>query len=429
MTYDDDGSSKVQSTRIMSRLKKETREYHSTLESFPFFKALIEHRLPLACYVGQLKALAVIHGLLENEMAASDDKHVLSIWDERMRKVPLLQEDLQFFETRVISDTTVPIEAALALTQDIRRKRSEHSVTLLGYLYVLEGSTLGNRVHLIDISAAFYLNAPDGCRYYSSYGDQVRANWDRFSKKMNAVLTAPAIQSVVIEAAHEAFSGLEVLYTALYPLDESTKDFRAARINPEAGNHPIPENEPEIKAALRASDRAWAEFPYYEHRYGERGKRFSDSDTCWLATLTALDQESLQRQIDWLCRVLAVRGMPSLLMEHILRFLHEELTAVAPADEAIYEKLLISADILRKAREKRLPHPKLDALASEFEAAVGSEMAEMYKNTGKLLGSAVADEKNGIKGAVAGLQKWLTDVDRFTNEWISAVNETIKKAD
>ena len=44
-----------------------------------------------------------------------------------------------------------------------------------------------------------------------------------------------------------------------------------------------------------------SEFPYYQERYGERGKRFSDSDTCWLVTLTNLNQESLQLAMQGSC--------------------------------------------------------------------------------------------------------------------------------
>ncbi len=426
MPSDDINLSKSRSKPIMSRLKEETGGHHSEIESLPFFKALGERRLPLTCYVNQLKALAVMHDLFETRIAASKDDRVLSIWDESLKKLPLLREDINFFATRVISDAAIPVEAAQAMTEDIRRKQIEHPVSLLGYLYVLEGSTLGNSKHLPDIWATFHLNALCGCRYYSSYRKEVRGNWDRFSKKMNDTLCDPAIHAPVIKAAHEAFAGLMTLYMVLYPQGENEKSLPLTLINPEAGNHPIPDNEPEINAALRASNRGWNEFPYYEKRFGERGRRFSDSDTCWLATLPALGQEDLQGQIDWLCRILATRGMPSVLMEHILRFLYEELTAVVPENEAIYRKLQVSANFLENARERRLSQEKFFSLAGEFESGVGLEMSKQFRNTGKLLIAAVGDEKNGIEGAVAALRKWLTDSERFPDDWISAVNETLE---
>ncbi len=413
---------------IMTRLKEETQEYHSRLESSPFFQALMEHRLPLECYVNQLTALAVIHGILENEIAASTDEGVQSVWEEDYKKLSLVQEDLSFFKPRIVSDTVASIEAAQSMAKNIRLIGIEKSVALLGYLYVLEGSTLGSSMHQPDITATFHLEGLNGCRYYSSYLNDVRSHWIRFSEKMNAALNDPSLYTTIIEAAHEAFAGLEKLYESLYPPDEGKKSLYVTRINPEAGHHPIPEDGREIRAALEASRRGWAEFPYFERRYGERGRRFSDSDTCWLATLVTLNPKDLQNQIAWICRVLAARGMPSLMMEYTLRFLKEELEDALPERAERYEKLHMSADTLRQAREKRIPEKLLQTLSNQFDQQVGTEMADPYRHTGKLLVAAVVDEKNSIDGAVEALTTWLTDEKRFSNEWITAVNQTIKKA-
>ena len=419
---------KSDSERIMERLKLETKEYHSKLESLPYFNALIEHKLPLECYVNQLRALSVIHGVLEKEMASTEDTQVCAIWNDELRKLSLLEEDLAFFKPRVVSDAADSIEAALAMTEKIRLRSAETPLTLLGYLYVFEGSTLGNSMHRPDISVTFHLDQLNGCRYYSSYQDHVQTHWNQFSERVDRTLEDPTSHDSVIEAAHEAFSGLEVLYKALYPLEKSGEMFHVTRINPEAGNHPMPEDEREIEAALKASDRGWAEFPYYRERYGERGKRFSDSDTCWLVTLTSLNPETLQRQVDWLCRVLATRGMPTLMMEQTLRFLYEELCRAVPDKAAIYEKLQVSADKLKKARERHIQDEVFQSLANEFEQSVGFEAAELAKNTGKLLVSAVVDEKNGIEGTVNALKQWLADADRFSNEWVCGVERTVGKA-
>ena len=322
---------------IMKRLKSATQEYHARLESSAFFRALTDHRLPLECYVKQLGSLAVIHGILEHEVSTSKDLRVAMVWEDGLRKLPLIQEDLIFFQPRVMVDATSANEFTREMTKNIRLGGIENPVTLLGYLYVLEGATLGNSMHLPDISATFHLNGLNGCRYYSGYLDQVKNHWDRFTVKMNAAIENPGLFDPIIKAAQEAFSGLESLYTELYPLKKKEKKFHVAQINPEAGNHPIPEDEREIQAALQASNRGWAEFPFYQQRYGERGKRFSDSDTCWLATLVTLDPESLQKQIDWLCRMLSTRGMPSILLEHSLRYLYAEPVHAVPGKKDLYE--------------------------------------------------------------------------------------------
>jgi len=414
--------------RIMDRLREETKEYHSKLESLPYFGALIHHTLPLECYVSQLRALAVVHGVMETAIAASTDERVLAVWDDGLKKSPLLEQDLAFFAHRVAPAAATSIDAALAMAGKIRLRQAENPVTLLGYLYVFEGSTLGNSMHRPDISATFHLNNLEGCRYYASYRDQVQNSWQRFMEKMNRALDDSSVHDALIEAAHEAFSGLEKLYNALYPLSKKQKSVHVAQINPEAGNHPMPEDAREIEAALLASSRAWASFPYYEQRFGERGKRFSDSDACWLVTLTHLDPEAMQQQIDWIGRVLATRGMPTLMLEQTLRILYEELVRVVPENGKNYEKLLQSADILAAARENALPEMITGKLVDEFDRTAGADLVKTFQNAGKLMVAAVADEKNGTLGAVAALKNWLMDPARFPDQWIAAANRIIQKA-
>ena len=365
--------------------------------------------------------------VLEEQIAASVNEQIARVWENGLRKLPLLMEDLHFFEPRVSSDNTPTIEVALSMTEKIRLRSIEQPLSLLGYLYVMEGSTLGNHMHQPDIAKSYHLDESDGSRYYSSYQDKVTARWKQFAGRMNEVLDDPAFHGPIVEAAHETFAGLDALYNALYPLKKGENTFHVARINPEAGNHPIPGEKREIQAALSASNRSWNEYPYYEKRYGKRGRRFSDSDTCWLATLTALDQIDLQKQVDWLCRVLATRGMPSLMMETILRYLSLELTAAIPENKTLNYKLLKSSEKLKENRLKHIEEKVFNNLAEEFEQSVEKDMRKALKNTGFLLVSAVVDEKNGIPGALSGLQKWLVDVDHFPSVWIAAVEQTINK--
>lgn len=412
----------------MALLKAETAAYHTKLESLPFFGELIARRLPLECYVNQLRALSVIHSVLEEQIAAaSANEQIAHVWEDGLRKLPLLMRDLQFFEPRVSSDNTPTLEVALSIAEKIRLRSIEQPLSLLGYLYVMEGSTLGNHMHQPDIAKNYHLDGLDGSRYYSSYKDKVPVRWQQFADNMNEVLDDPALHGPIVEAAHETFTGLDVLYNALFPIMKSENTFHVARINPEAGNHPIPSDKREIEAALNASNRCWNEYPYYEKRYEKRGKRFSDSDTCWLATLVTLEQIDLQKQVDWLCRVLATRGMPSLMMETTLHYLSLELTAAIPENKALYRKLFKASEKLKENRLKRIEEKFFKKLAEEFEQSVPIDLRKAFKNTGFLLVGAVIDEKNGIPGALSGLQKWLVDVDRFPSVWISAVEQSINK--
>jgi hypothetical protein len=323
------------------------------------------------------------------------------------------------------------------MSAGIRRLRLENPPALLGYLYVLEGSTLGNSMHQPDIATTFHLQRLHGCRYYSNYGEEVHERWRDFSGTMNDTLPDEDSHAPVVAAALLAFAELEKIYQALYPLPEQNDarsgaqnaSGRITQINPEAGNHPLPEDEREIAAALRASNRVWQEFPYYAHRFGERGKRFSDSDTCWLATLSQLDQESVNRQTAWLSRLLAARGMPSIMLEHTLDALCAELTGVLPAARSSYEKLGIAAAGLRAARQQWIPEERCRELCELFDRQIGSTLAEEHKKTALLLVSAVADEYNGRESTVARLLTWMTEKNRFPDLFLTAVRKTLSDAE
>ena len=189
--------------------------------------------------------------------------------------------------------------------------------------------------------------------------------------------------------------------------------------NPEAGLHNLATDPVEIAAAQRASDRSWQEFPYYEARFGERGRRFGLSDSSWLVSLCSGTAARAVEQVRWLGTVLSSRGMPQILLERHLQILHEELGGKR------YAVLLRCADDLRKRRSSVIAEPAFDTLSSEFESRTRGLGPGAF---GPLLVSAVADEGNGIERAVSSLRMWAADSERFPKRWVQAVDRTIARA-
>jgi len=89
---------------LMEMLRAETFAAHARLQGVPYFGALFACQLPLESYVGQLRALAVIHTELERELEASQDACIRAVWRADMRKLPLLEHDLHGFEPRAVAD-------------------------------------------------------------------------------------------------------------------------------------------------------------------------------------------------------------------------------------------------------------------------------------------------------------------------------------
>lgn len=412
----------------MDRLRAETHARHMRVEEQPLFRALAVRDLPLDSYVGFLTALAIVYGGLEQAVLRLPDREAGAIWDEHMRKLPLIERDLAFFKEHTLRPMPAATLHALIMDEQIRRRATDDPLTLLGYLYVLEGSTLGGIVLRAQVARAFKLKDGEGLAYLSSYDRQVKASWKRFTRQMNEAPLDDRTQQRIVIAAGEAFNGIERLVGALYPIPEQEMFELVGVLNPEAGNHFIADDAREIEAAMRAGDRSWRQVPYYEQRYGERGRRFTWSDSSWIVTLAQHSQEVIQHQIDWLGRLLAARGMPRWLLEQHLAVLHAELLQVVPEKRRDYTIFAQEAERLRDQRRAQIDEQTFHALAAAFEQQVGLEWSARLPGIGILIVAAVADEKAGIRHAVSSVEHWLIDPERFPPHWIAAVQATIEQA-
>lgn len=417
-----------QQLNLMEELKATTFAAHSRLQAAPFFSALAACQLPLESYVGQLRALAVIHGVLEQTLAECADERVASVWSGDMRKMPLLELDLRYFEPRTVADLKEAVQAAQQAVKTIRLQSIEQPLSLLACVYVLEGSALGARVLQPLVARAFLLVGEDGLHYLHSSGTAVQQRWAQFQARMNTLQLSAAEREQIDQAANEFFASIEAVFLALYPFKDESKTFLITSINPQAGRHPVPADAREVQASLRAGDICWERFPYFEQRYGERGRRFARSDAAWQATLYQYPPAQILQQVRWLGRVLAGRGMPTLLLQVQLEILVQELTTAIPERKNDYEKLLPAASALHTSRRTHLTDEQVEKLADEFDRAAAPEWSTRLPHTGVLLCAAVADELEGNENAVESLRAWLSDATRFSAAWIAAVQTTLAKA-
>lgn len=198
-------------------------------------------------------------------------------------------------------------------------------------------------------------------------------------------------------------------------------------LNSEAGQVPVPSDPVEIAAAVRASRIMWRAFPYLNFRYGERGKRFGNSDSAYFLTLLGYDQEMIDRQIDWMVGLLAPRGMPSFVVEAHLLALYRVLRRTSTNKPSI-DSLLCAATRLRDLRRDRFSDAEIAAFGARFAARAGFPEKRWARGVGALLACAVADELNGVKLAAEGLEGWFTDRAVFPRPWIDAAKATVRAA-
>ncbi|MBW3569749.1 MAG: hypothetical protein KY467_01470 [Gemmatimonadetes bacterium] len=199
----------------------------------------------------------------------------------------------------------------------------------------------------------------------------------------------------------------------------------ASAINPSAGVHPVTASAAELRAVESATEASLREAPYYLERYGERGRLFGASDGGWLVTLCRGDADFVERQVLWLGRVLASRGMPRWLLQRHLELLHDALTGAIPEHGGRYRALLDGAALLRDQQRQHLAEADARALAAAFDAEADADWVARLPGMGRILAAAVADEAAGIANAVDSVEEWVTDPARFPDRWINAVQSAL----
>jgi hypothetical protein len=202
----------------------------------------------------------------------------------------------------------------------------------------------------------------------------------------------------------------------------------ASAINPSAGSYPVTFDPRELEAARRAGNASVAEFPYYLERFGERGRMFGASDGAWLVSLCEFGTEYVRGQVLWLGSVLASRGMPRWLLERHLHVLHAELVRALPEHAERYAVLLDAAAHLGDLRRARIADEDFRELSRRFAARADPAVAERLPGMGAILAAAVADEADGVAGAVQSVEAWAADRSAFPEGWTSAVRATLAEA-
>ncbi|WP_055533373.1 biliverdin-producing heme oxygenase [Streptomyces graminilatus] len=214
----------VQAT-LAERLRSGTRDRHDALEATPFASAMVAGSLPVERYVSQLDAYRVVLGALEGELTRVEGLVGDSVWSADLRKLPFVERDLAYFAHLGVVPGALAGEEAEAFAAEIRERgaasgpRAHVSLdfrthpALIGYLYVMEGSTLGALFLRPYVTAAYRLaGGTDGAAYYGS-GDRDR--WARFTARMNQALTHPEAQDQVVTAAHSAYRHVAAITAAL----------------------------------------------------------------------------------------------------------------------------------------------------------------------------------------------------------------------
>lgn len=405
---------------LLSRLKTETRAIHSQLDGLPFFTALSQGHLPRISIITFLRSLAIIHAVLEKTLTEIESP---SIRDWTSPKLQLLADDLKSLGSESVPGISPAVERAIHFGDEILR-HGRDLYWLAGLLYVLEGSQ--NGALTLRQGYARCLGVPaEELSYFGCYGSATKEAWISFSEHLNSLPCSEEQAESVISSAVRSFEVFFDLCAKLYPYSEIDLKHQATGINPEAGSHIVPQDPVEIELALRAGNQARELFPYLEIRFGERGRRFTSSDSCWLLALTELPRESVTKNLVWLRAVLTARGIPSIILEHHLKHISKLLKSEPGADNGRSSQYDSFFAILQAERQP--VGENLRVLVEEFEPKLSRCTGLKVPSAAALITSAWLDERAGVTGAYSATLAWFVEPTRFSLDWMANIDALIAR--
>ena len=106
--------------------------------------------------------------------------------------------------------------AADRVAEDLAQRSRKRPLTLLGCLYVLEGSAHGAKVLRVWTREALDLQGSGGLAYLQGQADSVPDHWQRFCGHLDALPLNERERDTVIDGALATFAGIHRLMEMLH---------------------------------------------------------------------------------------------------------------------------------------------------------------------------------------------------------------------
>lgn len=180
---------------LRQRLKDETTNLHDKIEQTFLFKKILQQEITLSDY--QL-LIQKIYGFITPCEAIIDSLTCKSVIENR-KKTPWLEHDLHTLKILTAGDDELLRCLDLPILSE-----PEH---VLGYLYVIEGATLGGQVITKMLKIQLQITVDKGGRFFHGYGDKTKMMWNKFCSHLCSINDVKQ-QNMIIHAAINTFDRL-----------------------------------------------------------------------------------------------------------------------------------------------------------------------------------------------------------------------------
>lgn len=180
---------------LRKRLQEETKSLHDKIEQTFLLKSIILQEITLSDYQLLIKKFYGFTAPCE----ALIDSLTCNVLINNRKKKPWLEQDLLALKIFNDNDTKLPICLDLPVLSEYEQ--------VLGYLYVMEGATLGGQVITKLLKNQLPITLDQGGRFFYGYGDETKLMWDDFCRNLYSINDIEQ-QNKVVHSASDTFNRL-----------------------------------------------------------------------------------------------------------------------------------------------------------------------------------------------------------------------------
>ncbi len=185
--------------QFLSELRAATGDRHKALEATPLSTKLVSKGVTEGDYANYLLHMQGVIAFCE-ERVFPVTEYLFSDMEERS-KLSAIEADIEVLDGKAKLPAAVPPYTPSMPQGDV--------AFALGYMYVIEGSTLGGRMLLNHVKSVLGFDEHKGARFFAGYGADTGQLWKEFLRVLSGYAVTNNCTGRIVAGARAAFTDIE----------------------------------------------------------------------------------------------------------------------------------------------------------------------------------------------------------------------------
>lgn len=183
---------------FLAHLRQATAAQHKQLEATNISANLLRADVSKEMYMNYLAHMQGVIAFAEQQVYPTL-AHLFADMPSR-QKLAAINSDMDVLAQQVPLPQSKPLNSGM---------KDRGVATAMGYMYVIEGSTLGGRILLKHIKNTLGYDEQAGARFFSGYGAETGTLWKSFLAVLTSYAVREGQEEEVIKGANQAFAAIE----------------------------------------------------------------------------------------------------------------------------------------------------------------------------------------------------------------------------